>query len=109
MLSEAKLALRVTATAYDAEIVSLLKAAVLDLKAAGVVIDGSVSISIDSEGNVTDESTITDDLILRALFTYCRLHFGSPADYDKLAASYELQKVQLMHADDYTEYEEAGS
>jgi hypothetical protein len=106
MLSEAKLALRVTANAYDAEIASLLEAAVRDLQIAGVTVDGSVSISFDDQGNATDTSTITDKLVLRALFTYCRLHFGSPADYDRLAAAYETQKVQLMHAGDYTDYGE---
>ena len=37
------------------------------------------------------------------------MHFGSPADYDKLAESYELQKALLMHATGYTDYGEDDS
>lgn len=108
MLSECKLALRVTAEAYEPELCSLMDAAAKDLTIAGVVLPGAVSFAA-TESGMQDNSTLTDALCQRAIFTYVRAHFGSPADYDRLAASYELQKVQLMHADDYTAYEEAGS
>jgi len=87
MLSETKTALRITTDAYDSEIASLLSAAALDLEIAGVIIPGT-----------------PDPLITRAMITYVRMHFGSPADYDRLADSYELQKTQLMHASQYTDY-----
>ena len=109
MLKEAKLALRVTAEAYDAEIAGLLEAGALDLGIAGVVLPGTVAFAVNaSTGEVTDNSTLTDPLCQRAIFTYARAHFGSPADYDKLAESYEIQKVQLMHAGGYTDYDEGG-
>ena len=102
MLNEAKLALRVTATAYDAEIASLLMAAANDLKIAGVRIGGEVTFSVDANG-VADNCTVDDELIKRALITYAAMRFGNPPNYDKLRDAYETQKVQLMHANGYTD------
>lgn len=105
MLKEAKKALRVTASLYDSEIAALLMAGANDLEIAGVVLPGTVSFSVNENDEVTDESTMTDPLVMRAIFTYARMRFGSPPDYDRLADAYETQKVQLMHADAYTDYE----
>ena len=44
----------------------------------------------------------------RAIFTYVRMHFGSPDDYDRVKESYDTQKVTLMHASGYTDYESGG-
>ena len=107
MLNDAKRALRVTASAYDGEIMSLLAAGARDLEIAGVRIPGRISWTVNS-GTVNDQSNVRDPLVLRALFTYARAHFGSPADYDRLKASYDEQKVQLMHAQDYTDYGGGG-
>ena len=103
MLKEAKKALRVTASLYDTEIASLLEAGAKDLEIAGVVIPGRISWTTNS-GAVVDNSTLKDPLVMRAVLTYARMHFGSPADYDRLEQSYSTQKVQLMHANDYTIY-----
>ena len=105
MLSETKTALRITTEAYDTEIASLLSAAARDLEIAGVIIPGAVNIYFDGQTGAEDLSDITDPLVTRAMITYVRMHFGSPADYDRLAESYELQKVQLMHAEGYTNYD----
>ena len=48
---------------------------------------------------------LDDPLITRAIFTYVRVHFGTPPDYERLKESYNAQKVQLMHAADYTNYD----
>lgn len=80
MLSIVKLAMRLTTTAYDAEIENLITAACGDLGIVDVIAS-------------PDE---TDSLLQRAIITYCRLHFGTPEDYDKLKASYDEQKAQLM-------------
>ena len=113
MLAEAKLALRVTAAEYDLDIARLLMAGALDLKIAGVILPGTVQITatVSTEGDVTvtDLSTLEDPLCMQALFTYARAHFGSPPDYDRLEESYQLQKVQLMHATGYTDYPEEES
>ena len=103
MLTECKKALRITADAYDGELCSLMDAAVRDLGIAGVMIPGTVSFSMTQNG-ITDGSTLTDPLVMRAVFTYVRMHFGSPADYDRVKESYNIQKTQLMHASSYTEF-----
>ena len=118
MLKEAMLALRVTDLEYADEIRRLLYAAKTDLEGAGVVIQGDLAITVtESEDQtthevtitVTDNSTITDDTVKTAMITYCRANFGSPPDFDKLAASYDLQRRQLANATGYTDFgEESG-
>lgn len=90
MLDKVKLALRVTSTAFDSEINDLIAAALADLGIAGVT--------------PTPED---DPLIIRAVTTYCRLHFGQPEDYDRLKAAYDEQKAQLQMATGYTDWGEA--
>ena len=112
MLKECKQALRITTNAYDGELASLMKAGAADLKAAGVIIPGTVSFTtaVTTAGeSVTDNSRLTDELVRRAIFTYVRMHFGSPNDYERLKESYNTQKVQLMHASDYTDYDGGDS
>ena len=107
MLTECRKALRITTDAYDDELCSLMRAAVKDLEIAGVAIPGTVAftLTVTTAGTTTnDNSTLKDPLVTRAIFTYVRLHFGSPDDYDRLKESYNTQKVQLMHADTYTNY-----
>ena len=85
MLNKVKLALPITTNAFDSEITDLIAAACADLGVVGV--------------NV--ESTTTDALLTRAIITYCRLHFGSPDDYDRLKRSYDEQKAQLITCTGY--------
>lgn len=85
MLTAVKLAMRIVTTAYDAEISSLIAAACADLGIVGV----------------SAETTTVDPILTRAIITYCRLHFGSPEDYDRLKASYDEQKAQLITATGY--------
>lgn len=85
MLDKVKLALRLTTDAYDEEIQQLIDAAVADLGIAGI-----------------DAAFMRNDaLIIRAVITYCRVHFGSPNDYDRIKASYDEQKAQLQSASGY--------
>lgn len=114
MLKEAMLALRVTDMEYAPEICGYLKSAETDLRMAGIVIEGTCSFVISESQDeldanavtvsVTDNSTITDEAVKTAMITYCRMHFGSPADYDRLAASYDLQRRQLANATGYTDF-----
>ncbi len=104
MLKEAKKALRVTVDNFDDEIMTLCKAGLMDLQIAGVVASGEVSFTVGTSGSVTDTSTLTDPLVQRAILTYAAMRFGNPPNYDKLLDAYETQKVQLMHAADYTVY-----
>jgi len=87
-LSAVKMALRVTTTAYDSELNTLINAALLDMGIAGVTNDDD-----------------TDEIVLRAIITYCRLNFGKPDDYDRLKASYDEQKAQLSMATGYTTWQ----
>jgi len=106
MLKEAKKALRVTVGYFDSEIAHLLMGGANDLEIAGVVLPGTVAFTIGTDDTVTDTSTLTDPLAMRAIITYAAMRFGNPPNYDKLLDAYETQKVQLMHADAYTVYGE---
>ena len=100
MLSEVKLALGKVKNDYDAELAGLILAAVGDLGIVDVTASG-VTLVINQDGTVTDSSTITDQLLIRAIITYVRLNFKSPEDYDKLKRSYDEQKAQLITATGY--------
>jgi len=90
MLDAVKLALAITVNDFDAEINDLIQAALYDLKTNGV-----------------DALNKQDDpLVKQAVKTYCRAHFHSPEDYDRLLAAYEEQKGHLMNCTGYTVFEE---
>lgn len=109
MLKEAMLALRVADMEYAPEICRLLKSGEKDLAMAGVTYEGACVFVISEDQQtgaitVTDSSTITDEAVQTALITYARANFGSPPDYDKLAASYDLQRRKLANATGYTDF-----
>ena len=85
MLTRVKLALRITTTSFDAELTGLITAALMDLGLVGVV----------------DTVTTTDELIITAVITYVKLHFGEPSDPDRIKKSYDEQKAQLITATGY--------
>ncbi len=87
MRDKVKLALRIKTNAFDGEINDLINAALADLAAAGIT-------------NQDEE----DPLIIRAVVTFCRANFGSPADYDKMKTSYDEQKAMMQMATGYTEW-----
>ena len=90
---------------YDAQIIAEIKACALDLtRTAEIVLPGVIDISREKvlgKWVITDNSTITDQLLIQAIITYVRLHFGTPDDYDKLERSYNEQKAQLITASGY--------
>ena len=86
LIDNCKMALRVTTDAYDAEILEYIEAAKLDLGIAGVTY------------------TAPDPLVDKAIMTYVRMSFGAPVDYDRLKASYDEQKGQMMKATGYTDW-----
>lgn len=88
MLEKVKGALRITAPVFDAELEGLMEAAIADLALAGI----------------RSEALRTDPLVERAVITYCKAHFGEADQYDRLKASYDEQKSQLMHATGYTDW-----
>lgn len=90
LLTLVKSALRIKTTAYDDELKSLIDAAMLDLNIAGV------------------EPAELDELVRRAICTYCKMSFGLPEDYDRLKRSYDEQKAQMSNATNYTVWEVAS-
>lgn len=87
LLEKVKTSLRITTDAFDDEISGLINAAIIDLNIAGV-----------------DNTETIDPALTEAIKTYCRVHFGSPDDYDRLKASYDEQKAQLSMATGYTQW-----
>lgn len=87
MLELVKLALRITTSAFDAELLGLIAAAKTDLGIAGVVLPEAL-----------------DDICTVAIITYCKMNFGQPDDYDRLKKSYDEQKAQLSTATGYTNW-----
>ena len=88
MLSRVKLALRITTNAFNDEITGLISAALKDLGLVGI----EESLLVDGT---------TDELIITAVITYVKLHFGEPSDPDRLKKSYYEQKAQLITATGY--------
>lgn len=94
MLEAVKLALRITTNAFDSELTQLIAAAKTDLGIAGVIVP------------TTTEPPL-DDILQRAIITYCKLNFGEldrVEMYDRLKASYDEQKAQLGMATGYTQW-----
>ena len=85
LVSAAKLAGRITTTAFDVQVQGLLEAALLDLGVAGVEIPAEL-----------------DALVTQAAVTYFLMNFGSPEEYDRLKRSYDEQKAQLATCTGYT-------
>jgi hypothetical protein len=90
ILNKVKLSLRITTDDFDTELTDLINACLLDLGIAGV----------------TEDDT-TDALIIRAICTYCKIHFGDANGVemlDRLQASYNEQKAQMSMATGYTDW-----
>ena len=107
MLKELKNAMRITIGSHDALLANFLMAGANDLKMAGVVTTETVSFTIGTNDQVTDESTMTDPKLVQAVLTYAAAaaeRFWNGPSADKLHEAYEAQKCQLMHADGYTDY-----
>ena len=90
ILDKVKMGLRIKTTAYDEELADLITAAQLDLGIAGVEVPSTL-----------------DEIVTRAIVTYCKMSFGLPEDYDRLKKSYDEQKAQLVTATGYTNWLEA--
>lgn len=90
LLAKAKTALRITTDVFDEEISDILKAGYEDLVTRGVIIT-------ESEGEISP-------LVIRAIMTYVRYHFGEPENPDRLKASYAEQRGQLMTTTGFTDW-----
>lgn len=90
LLEKVKLALRISEDDFDNELTDLISASKKDLNIAGV-----------------DFDTELDPLVVRAVITYCKVHFGQPDEYERLKASYDEQKAQLQMATGYTTWSDS--
>ena len=108
MFQEVKDALPVSGDAYDAQIIREIKACALDLTtSAEITLPGTISITRnETTGIVTDNSTLTDELIIAAISTWCNMRIGNPPNYANLLKAYESLKGQLRLSKAYSTYEE---
>ena len=119
MFAEVKESLPISGDDYDAQIIREIKACALDLTtSAEIVLPGSIVISRtrvinDMKGEpdggewiITDGSTITDELIIAAISTWCNMRIGNPPNYEQLRAAYNSLKGQLRLSKNYTHYGE---
>lgn len=97
MFAEVKDMLPVSGNAYDGQIITQIKAAVLDLESSTEIqLDGVVSIDRNSQtGVITDNSTITDELAIVAIATWCNMRIGNPPNYEQLERAYNRLKGQM--------------
>lgn len=96
IIEKVKMALRITTSDFDDEITDLINACLLDLQIAGVVLP-------------TDETD--DELILNAVKTYCKIHFGDVVGVEmleRLKSSYDEQKAQMQMSSGYTDWGNDG-
>ena len=109
MFAEVKDMLPVSGNAYDGQIITQIKAAVLDLESSTEIqLDGVVSIERNSQtGVITDNSTITDELAIVAIATWCNMRIGNPPNYEQLERAYNRLKGQMRLSKKYTRYEGA--
>lgn len=95
LLDDAKLALRISSSAFDAEIADLIAAAQQDLILSGVDPEKALEI---------------DPLIKRAVITYVKANFGfDNPDADRLQRAYDMLKMHLTLSTEYTPAESETS
>lgn len=90
ILEKVKLALRITTEDFDTELTDMINACLADLGIAGVT-----------------ETDTTNALLIRAICTYCKYHFGDINGVEmleRLKASYDEQKAQMQMATGYTNW-----
>ena len=88
ILEKVRLALRITTNDFDSELTDLINACLKDLSIAGIT-----------------QNDTTNELLIRAICTYCKMHFGdNMSDYEKLKSSYDEQKAQMQMSTGYTDW-----
>ena len=114
MFAEVKDMLPVSGDDYDAQIITQIKAAALDLTtSAEIRLPGMISINrtlvaaTTSEPEhwvVNDHSTVKDELIIVTIATWCNMMIGNPPNVDFLKKAYNSLKGQLRLSRRYTVY-----
>lgn len=98
LLDDVKGACRVTSSAYDNEL-------------NGLILAGFADIGITDVRPELLSETGCPPLITMAIKTYCKMNFGQPDDgfYEKLKASYDEQKAQLLMSSEYTDWGDSNA
>jgi hypothetical protein len=107
VFTEVKDSLPISGDDYDAQIIREIKACALDLTtSAEIQLPGTIAITREqSQGGqwvITDSSTVTDELIIATIATWCNMRIGNPPNYDNLLKAYESLKGQLRLSKTYT-------
>lgn len=92
LIAKAKMAGRISTSAFDTQVGDLLDAALLDMGVAGVEVPQNMDVLVET-----------------AAITYFLLHFGQPDEYDRLEKSYNEQKAQLSTCTGYTDWRGASN
>lgn len=101
---------------YDEKIAREIRTCVLDLtRTAEIVLPGEVNITITKQPAttsepeqliITDTSTVTDDLVIAAIATWCDMRIGNPPNIENLKEAYRSLKGSLRLSKNYTVYGE---
>ena len=107
MFQEVKESLPVSGDDYDAQIIREIKACALDLTtSAEIQLPGEIIISRTQQQDgtwlITDNSTLTDELIITTISAWCNMRIGNPPNYDNLLKAYESLKGQLRLSKNYS-------
>ena len=115
MFAEVKESLPISGDDYDAQIIREIKACALDLTTSTeIVLPGDIDITRTQEAAttsepahwvITDNSTVTDELIITVISIWCNMRIGNPPNYDQLLKAYNSMKGQLRLSKNYTNYE----
>ena len=107
MFAEVKESLPISGDDYDGQIIREIKACALDLTtSAEIQLPGTIAITREQNHGgqwvITDSSTVTDELIIATIATWCNMRIGNPPNYDNLLKAYESLKGQLRLSKTYT-------
>ena len=107
MFAEVKATLPISGDDYDQEIIMQIKAAALDLtRTSEIILPGVISIERTQDAQtgvwtISDNSTVTDELVTTAIATWCNMRIGNPPNYDQLRAAYESMTGSMRLSSSY--------
>ena len=117
MFAEVKESLPISGDDYDAQIIREIKACTLDLTTSTeIVLPGEISITRtknqpattteEPTWTITDNSTLTDELIITVISIWCNMRIGNPPNYEMLLKAYNSLKGQLRLSSRYNREQE---
>lgn len=92
MLELVKTSLRISGTAFDAELTMLIQACMAELTGMNVIVD------VDTSGNPTSP------MVKSAVVAFCKWRFGNHEDKDDWRQVYQTMLAQLKTMTGYTDW-----